>query len=342
MSKLHKRSAPTLRDVAREAGYSHQTVSRVINQRQDVLPETRARVEAAIAKLGYSPNAIARSMAKGRSRTLACISPNLTDYTFASIIEGAESEARQGGYFLLSSSAQDEQDFQALVTQLVSTGRVDGLLVINPYADQRHRHLPKNFPTVFVGARSHAERVSSVALDDEGAARVATQHLLACGHRRIALVSGPLVEECAQDRRAGYEAALRAAGLEPDPAWLFEGDWSASSGYRILNQLMERGPLPTAIFAENDRMAIGMLRAARDLGVKVPEQIAVIGFDDMPLSAYFDPPLTTMRQNMEAIGRAAVGLLVTAIDQPEADSQHLSLPAELTVRQTTCLPSIHA
>ena len=334
---MRNKSKPTLRDVAKQAGVSHQTVSRVINQHERVSPETRARVTDAIAKLGFSPNAIARSMAQGRAQTLACLSPNLTDYTFASIIEGAEAEGRQLNYFLLSSSVKDGEQFQSIAADLVASRRVDGILVINPFADDRHLYLPKAFPLTFVGTHVRAEKISSVGLDDESAANAATQHLLDCGHRQIAMVSGPHAEDCVQDRRAGYEAALRAAGLEPNPAWVYEGDWSASSGYQALTQLLRSNGRPTAVFAQNDRMAIGLLRAARDAGLNVPEQLAVIGFDDMPLSAYFDPPLTTMRQDMEAIGREAVRLLIHAVQEPDTPPEHLRFPSQLVVRQSTRL-----
>lgn len=329
------RTRPTIRDVAKLAKVSHQTVSRVINQSAAVTPETRAKVEATIIKMGYRPNAIARSMARGRTHMLACLAPNLTDFTFASIIEGAEAEARQHGYFLLSSSAPNEATFAALVEELVLYRRTDGLFVINPYADGRHTRLPKNFPTVFVGARPREEQVDSVALDDEGAAHAATQHLLQLGHRQIALISGPLAEDCTQDRITGYRAALREAGLESDARWMRDGDWSASSGYQALKDIAEAKCLPSAVFAQNDRMAMGAMRAARDLGLNVPDQLAVIGIDDMPLASYFDPPLTTMRQDMFGIGREAARLLIRALEQPVMTCQHLRLPAELIVRSST-------
>jgi DNA-binding LacI/PurR family transcriptional regulator len=328
-------SHTNIRDVARRAGVSHQTVSRVINGSDGVTSETRTRVEAAIAELGYRPSAIARSMARGRTLTLACISPNLTDYTFASIIEGAETEARQHGYFLLSSSAPDETSFDALLDELVAHRRIDGGLVINPYADGRHKLIPANFPTVFVGARPRREAVDSVALDDEGVARAATQHLIDLGHRRIAIITGPQAEDCSQDRNSGYMSALRSAGIKFDSALVLEGDWSASSGYEAFMALARVDNLPTAVFAQNDRMAMGVLRAARDMNLNVPDQLAVIGVDDMPLASYFDPPLTTMRQDMARIGREAVRLLIRAIEEPKSPRQHLRLPAELVVRHST-------
>ncbi len=296
---------PTIRDVALQAGVSHQTVSRVINGKEDVSPETRALVEAAIAQMGYYPSAIARSMARGQTHTLACISPNLTDYTLASVIEGAETEARQHDYFLLSSSATDPASFSRLVDGLVGHRRVDGLIVINPYSDKRFEHLPKNFPVVFVGAQSHEKNISSVCLDDEKVAYEATSHLISLGHTDIAMITGPHEEDCSNDRTTGYRHALKEAGLSFDKNKVIEGDWSATSGQAALLSFVRQRRVPTAIFAQNDRMAMGVLRAARDENIKVPSQLAVIGVDDMPLSSYFDPPLTTMRQDMPLIGQEA-------------------------------------
>jgi LacI family repressor for deo operon, udp, cdd, tsx, nupC, and nupG len=328
-------SRATIRDVAALAGVSHQTVSRVINDGQRVRPATRQRVEAAIAELDFRPNAIARFMATGSTHTFTCLAPNLTDYTFARIIEGAEHEARRCGYFLFSVSAEDEYTFASLVDQLVTSRRTEGLLVINPYADGRHQHLPADVPTVFVGARPREEAVDSVALDDEGAAITATEHLLALGHRRIATICGPMREDCSQDRLAGYQAALAAAGVAVDPDLIEEGDWSATTGHEAFQRLMRLPTPPTAVFAQNDRMAIGALRAAREAGLPVPASLAVIGFDDMPLASYFDPSLTTMRQDLVDIGCHAAQLLIRAVANPDAARQHLRLPAELIVREST-------
>ena len=329
------RSRVTIRDVAAQAGVSHQTVSRVINGTDYVTPETTARVRQAITTLDYQPNAIARSMARGRTGLLGCIAPNLTDYTFASIIDGADAEMRQHGYFLLSASAGDGATFATLIDELVNGRRVEGLIVINPYADDRHTHLPTDFPIVFAGARPRQELAYSVALDDVAVARQATQHLLDLGHHHLAHITGPLAEDCAQDRRAGFYQALQAAGLLPNPALEVEGDWSAQSGYQALQQLAQRGPLPTAIFAQNDQMAAGALRAARDLGLTIPDQLSIIGVDDIPMAAYFTPPLTTMRQDFQAIGQKAARLLLNAIAEPDAPQQQLLLNAEPVLRRST-------
>jgi DNA-binding LacI/PurR family transcriptional regulator len=329
------RSRVTIRDVAAHAGVSHQTVSRVINGGNAVRPATQARVEQAIAELGYRPDALAQSMARGRSGYLACLSPNLTDYTFAGIIHGAETEAREHGYYLMSASAADADTFAALIADLTESGRAEGIIVINPYADDRHHFLPADFPTVFAGARPRQDAADSVALDDVAVARHVTEHLLGLGHRRIGMVTGPLGEDCAQDRMAGYYEALSTAGLVEEPALILEGNWLAPSGYEAFRRFFTLEDPPTAVFAQNDQMAVGVLRAARDAGLLVPDELSVIGIDDIPLAAYFAPPLTTVRQDFAAIGRQAARLLIRAVQEPQADHEHLLLPGEFILRRST-------
>ena len=331
-----KRSDVTLRDVARHAGVSHQTVSRVINENDHVNPETRDRVMQAIAELGYRPNAIARSMAQGRSYKLACLSPNLTDFTFAAIIEGAEREARQHGYFLLPSSVQDVSTFEALAEELVSSHRVEGLMVIYPYMDERYCHLPENSPVVFVGAHPRSQQVNSVSLDSEYAARLATQHLVDLGHKKIAMVTGPMNEDSVHERLSGFKTVMVQNGTPPDPDLIHEGDWAASSGVDAVQDFLDTGKKFTAIFAQNDRMAIGVLSALRHKGIRVPEDVSVVGFDDMPLASYFDPPLTTIRQDFTAIGEQAVHVLMNKIEKPGTPLENRVLSAELIVRGSTC------
>ena len=329
------RSRVTIRDVAAQAGVSHQTVSRVINGSQRVNPETRERVEAAIRALDYRPNAIAQYMAKGKTSTLACLAPNLTDYTFASIIDAAATEVRKHGYFLFSASAADEQSFQDLIDELVASRRVEGMLVINPFADGRFRHLPADIPTVFAGARPREEAANSVALNDVNVARIATQHLLDLGHTQIGMITGPMAEDCAQDRCRGFEDALNNAHHPPNPALIFEGDWQPTSGYDAFMKWQEEGQQVTAVFAQNDLMALGVMRAARDCGLHIPDQLSVIGVDDIPLSQHFSPPLTTLRQDFAAIGRRAAQLLIRTVESPQAVHEHLLLPAELIKRRST-------
>ncbi len=332
---MSPRSRVTIRDVAAHAGVSHQTVSRVINNHKRVTPETRSRVKSAIAELGYRPNAIARSMALGRTCMISCIAPNLTDFTFGNIFEGAEAKAHEHGYFVIISSAGDLDEFRDIVTELIDSRRVPGMIVINPYIDERYTLIPENFPVVFVGSRPRELEISSVTLNDELAAYEATAHLIGLGHRNIAMITGPMIEDCSQDRCRGFEKALQQAGIDDDPSMVLEGDWSATSGQDALMRLAEVGQIPTAIFAQNDLMAIGVIQAARKIGLNVPTQLSVIGVDDIPLASYFDPALTTMRQNIQQIGQEAARLLIEKIENPYLPRQTVSVNAHLVVRNST-------
>lgn len=329
----------TIKDVAARAGVSYQTVSRVINNKGEVSPEVRARVQTAIAALRYRPNAIARSMVKGNTHTLGCIAPNLTDYTFACILEGAKSEAQRRGYFLLSASAQDTREVGPLCDEMLGSGRVDGLLVINPYADGRYRCFERSITQgaaiVYSGASPHGSAATpSVRLDDETGGYQATHHLVALGHRRIAMITGPSSEDCVTDRSAGYARALAEAGLAYQDKLVVQGDWSATTGYNAMHTLLDTSPELSALFAQNDRMAVGAIRAARERGLAVPEQMAVVGFDDMPLASYFDPPLTTVRQDIFEHGRQAACLLIERIEKPDAPARQVVIPCELVVRES--------
>lgn len=326
----------TIHDVAAKAGVSHQTVSRVINGSNNVREKTRLKVEEAIAALEYRPNAMARSMALGRTSLLACLAPNLTDYTFARIIESAQMEARQRGYFLLSATAPDEATFNELLDELVTNRRTEGLLVIDPYVAELSRHAPAGYPTVFVGSGvQNNENVDTVALQDEEVGYEATRHLLALGHQHLGMVTGPLNEACARKRANGFERALQEAGLTPRPEWILEGDWSPESGYTAFNQLAQQTEQPTAIFAQNDQMAVGVIHSAQEKQISVPAQLSIIGVDDIPLAEHLTPPLTTLQQDFQHIGREAIKLLIQAVEQPQAPRQHLRLSTVLIQRHST-------
>lgn len=328
-------SRVTIRDVALHAGVSHQTVSRVINHSKHVSPKTREKVEASINELGYKPNAIARSMALGRTCLLACIAPNLTDFTFASLVEGAETEARTQGYYLISSSAPNAEILESLLSELVESRRVSGMIVINPYIDERHSYLPEDFPTVFIGSHARKPGISSVTLHDELAGYLAAQHLLDLGHRNIGMVTGLMVEDCAIKRCQGFKKALQEAGINSNSNLVIEGDWSATSGRNAFLKMVEIGIIPSAIFAQNDRMAIGVIQAAKEQGIRVPEQLSVIGMDDMPLASYFDPPLTTLQQDIIKNGSKAAKLLIENIEDPSCLTKSLTINPKLLVREST-------
>jgi DNA-binding LacI/PurR family transcriptional regulator len=326
---------PTIRDVARLAGVSHQTVSRVINKYENINLETRQKVENAIEELGYYPSEIARSMSYGETRTLACISPNLTDYTFASLIEGAEIYAREHGYFMISASAPDAETFRKLVEQLVQSRRTEGLLVINPYADNRFSYLPSDVAVVLMGARPRDKGMASVALNDEQGGYLATKHLISIGHQHIAVISGPLEEDCTQDRVNGYLRAMQEAHLPIDPALMVSGDWSATSGQSGVEHLLKNGTHFTAIFAQNDRMATGAIHFLQNIGWQIPKDVSIVGFDDMPLASYFNPPLTTIQQDILALGSGAARLLLQLKENPNSPIEQLLFSPELVIRNST-------
>ena len=332
------KSRPTIKDVAARAGVSHQTVSRVINDKAEVSPGTRARVLAVIEELGYRPSAAARSMVVGHTCTLGCISPNLIDYTFASMIESAQAEARRLGYFLLTGSAPTHGDVEPLLEELLRR-RVDGLLVINPHADDRYHHflplIEKGMAVVYLGNSPGKEPVSSVRGDDYESGYQATRYLVDLGHLHIATIAGPDNEECTQDRLRGYRQALIQAGS--DFELVDSGDWSATSGYQATQRLLASGRPFSAIFAQNDRMAVGAIRGLREAGRQSPDDVSIIGIDDIPLASYFDPPLTTLRQPMEEMGRRAAQTLIEIIQNPGRLSEQLSIQARL-IERASCAP----
>ena len=331
----------TIKDVAALAGVSRQTVSRVINHKPEVTPATRANVLAAIEQLQYRPSAAARSMVSGRSCMLGCILPNLTDSTFATIIESALKEARRMGYFLITGSAPTEDEAKLLLEEMLHR-RVDGLLVVNARSDLRHRHMKpliqQGMAMVYVGSTSGGERVSCVRCDDRDGGMQATRHLIDLGHSTIATITGPLNEECAQDRLDGYRRTMAEANLESDPSLTAAGDWSAESGLEATAHLLNTGRPFTAIFAQNDQMAIGAIRALREANYQVPADISVIGFDDIPLTSYFDPPLTTIRQPMEILGQRAAQLLVQVIKSPNHPPEQALVRAHLIERASCASP----
>jgi len=328
---------PTIRDVANLAGVSHQTVSRVINREDRVNPETREKVEDAISKLGYIPNVIAKSMARGATKTLACISPNLIDYTYASIIDAAQAEVRQLGYYIISVSVPDEELFSKIITELVLSGRTDGLLLINPGVPEWKKYLPQGFPVVIAGAYPFEDSVNTVSLDEIAAGRIATQHLIENGHRKIAVITGPANEYSAQARLTGYRDSLNNSRIAYDPTRIIEGDWSATAGYQAVETLLSVGTEFTAIFAQNDRMAVGAIKSLHSHQMDVPKDVSVVGFDDIPLASYFTPSLTTMQQNMDELGKQAACLLIRALEQSELEFEHIKIPSHIILRNSTAL-----
>lgn len=325
---------PAMTDVARLAGVSHQTVSRVINNYPGVKPVTRMRVQAAIAELGYRRNSAARALVTGRTRTLGVVTLNSTLYGPASTLYGIEQAAFESQYSVSVASLRSTGGpaVEQAIGHLVDQG-VEGIVVIAPLVSvvEALAALPTDLPVVAVEGDADVD-IDVVTVDQTAGAHSATEHLLACGHDTVWHVAGPNDWLEARQRLAGWRATLENAGVEVPPPLI--GDWSAKSGYE-LGQLLARMPEVKAIFAANDSMALGVLRALHEHGRAVPDEVSLVGFDDMPEAAYFTPPLTTVRQDFGEVGRRSLALLVDQIESGARAAKRLVIGTSLVVREST-------
>ncbi len=332
-----RRRTAVMADVAKLAGVSHQTVSRVVNGSAHVRPETRQRVLAAMGQLDYRPNPAARALVTGRSRTLGVVSFDTTLYGPASTLFAIEQAAHAAGYFItiVSLLALDRASVLSAVDRLRVQG-VDGILVITPQegAAEALVNLPTDVPVVAVEA-GRPNSVPLVAVDQFAGAVSATQLLLDLGHRTAWHVAGPRDFLEAQQREDGWRSTLEAAGAELPP--ILVGDWSPRSGYRVGQQLAE-DPAVTAIFVANDQMALGVLRALHERGREIPRAVSVVGFDDIPEAQYFTPPLTTVRQDFGEVGRSSLRMLLALMQSSGHPPQRVTIAPELVVRRSTGPP----
>ncbi|HET9594777.1 MAG TPA: LacI family DNA-binding transcriptional regulator [Anaeromyxobacteraceae bacterium] len=329
-----ERIRPVMTDVARLAGVSYQTVSRVLHDSPHVRRDTRERVLEAIRQLDYRPNSVAQALVTGRSRTLGVVSFDTTLYGPASTLLGIERAAHAAGYAISIVSLTSLS--RALVLEGVERLRrqgVDGIVVIAPQrsAVDALLHVPPAVPIVAVEAGPE-DSAQVVAVDQYRGAAAATRHLLDLGHRTVWHVAGPSDWLEAEQREEGWRATLREAGA-PVPQVL-RGDWSARSGYEAGQQLVAL-PGVTAVFVANDQMALGLLRLLHEVGREPPAGISVVGFDDIPEAAYFTPPLTTVRQDFAEVGRRCLHLLVSQIEGGPPSWARVVIPTELVVRQST-------
>ncbi|WP_431879516.1 LacI family DNA-binding transcriptional regulator [Micromonospora marina] len=330
-----KARTPVMRDVARLAGVSHQTVSRVLNGHANVSDTARERVETAIAQLGYRRNVSARALITKRTMTLGVVSVSAQQYGPASTLTGISQAARQAGYFVSVSvlDTVDRHSMRSAIDHLMAAA-VDGVIVIAPVGPvvEAVAGLSRTVPLVMVEARGGEQSVAGI--DQVDGARAATRHLLELGHRTVAHIRGPINWFEADARVSGWLTELMAAHA-PVPEVLV-GDWSSRSGYEAGRRILERSDV-TAVFAANDQMALGLLRALEEAGRSVPGDISVVGFDDLPESEFFHPPLTTVRQDFAEVGRRCLAEIVARIDGTTPPSASLIVP-ELIVRDSTAAP----
>jgi LacI family transcriptional regulator len=323
--------ATTIRDVARRAGVSVATVSRALNGHSNVLDETRRRVLAAAAELRFVPSGAARSLNTGRTHTVGALLPDLHDEYFSELIRGIDRAARQRGLHLLLSSSHGDAG-EAVAALHAMKGRVDGLVVMWPHGDAEflHTDLPAGVPAVLVNTRLAGAQQPQFDVDNRGGAAAMVRHLAGVGHRHIAFIAGPPANFEAGERLRGYREAL-AEVLPGTPEQVLEGDFTEDAGRRAGTLLASRPQRPDAVFAANDMMALGCLAALAEHGLRVPDDLALAGFDDIPIARYVSPGLTTIKVPIVELGALAVERLFA----PDGAARSQTLPAQLVVRQSS-------
>jgi LacI family transcriptional regulator, galactose operon repressor len=331
-------SRVTIREVAEAAGVSIATVSRVLNGRDDVSAETRELVSQVIKEYGYTANRSARHLSVGRTGLVGVLVPLVYPAYFAAILSGAAEALREQDLRLVLSPTDHEHDREVSLLDPLVHGTTDGALIVLPEesSDELEHLLKQGYRFVVIDPLARlANSIPSVSAAHTSGADQAMQHLLGLGHRRIGAITGPSGWVATEDRRRGYHAALASAGVLPDPALELEADFEISGGVKAANALLDLDDPPTAIFAFNDNIAIGVLQAARARGVRVPEDLSVVGFDDVEAASIVTPTLTTVRQPLAEMGRTAVSLLVRLIERQRFETLHVELGTRLVVREST-------
>lgn len=325
-------------------GVSTQTVSRVINKRPDVSPQTRLAVEAAIARVGFRPSAVARSLVQRRSYTIGVIAAGLKYFGVAQTLNGIVEEAEASGFavILKELGSFDVPDIVP-VFDFFLAHRVEGIIFAAPQLTSNIRHVQEQLPAarppvVFLKTEPSTE-FTTIGIDNHEGGRRATEHLLSLGRRRIGHLSGPLSWREARDRRDGWLAALADAGLEPGPS--APGDWSSAVGAAAFERMWQLEPAMDAVFAGSDQMALGVLHVANKRGIRIPEDLAVVGFDGLSEAAQFSPSLTTIIQPLRELAKLAVQELVSSVESEsgQADIRNIILPTELRIAESAPAPT---
>ena len=328
---------PTINDIAKRVGLSKASVSRALNGKQDVDPETRKRVLKLAAQMGYVPSASARALSNGRSNCLGLLVPTLTWPWILEVLRGVAEEIEPSGYSLILYTTTDGVDSErAFMSQVVPAGAVDGLALVIPFGmlDYIEGLAKGGLPIVVVDDRGHYPDLPTVATTNVEGGRTATRHLIEQGRKRIAMLNGPHDFGCNRDRLKGYKSALHEAGLQVDPRRTVDSDFKEEGGASAMATLLAADPQLDAVFAANDVMAFGAMRALRNAGRRVPDDVAVVGFDDIPASAMTHPPLTTVRQPLYEMGRTAASMVMAAV-RGEPIAKRIELPTSLVIRDSS-------
>lgn len=330
------RKSATIKDVAREARVSVASVSRALNGGSGVTAETGDRIRAAARRLQYIPHAAARTLITRRTHTIGALLPDLHGEFFSELIRGIDLAARARGLHLLVSSSHDSVEDAAAAMRAMQ-GRVDGLLILSAHVDAAflHDNLPHGLPAVLLNSAVQDTAYSVLNIDNYGGAHAMVRHLLDTGHRSVALIAGPAGNYDAEQRERGYRAAMQA-GTPTAQIQVVGGDFTEESGYRAGRELLALSPRPRAVFAANDMMAVGCLYAFKEAGLRVPQDIALAGFDDIPIARYISPALSTVRVSIAELGRSALEQLAVQLDpgSPASSTGIRTLDCDIVIRDT--------
>ncbi|KPL92556.1 DNA-binding transcriptional regulator CytR [Vibrio splendidus] len=330
----------TMKDVAQLAGVSTATVSRALMNPEKVSVSTRKRVETAVLEAGYSPNTLARNLRRNESKTIITIVPDICDPYFAEIIRGIEDAAVENDYLVLLGDSGQQKKRESSFVNLVFTKQADGMLLLgtdHPFDVSKPEQ--KNLPPMVMACEFAPElELPTVHIDNLTSAFEAVNYLAQLGHKRIAQISGPTTATLCKFRQQGYQQALRRAGVSMNPAYSTVGDFTFEAGAQAIRQLLALPEQPTAIFCHNDAMAIGAIQEAKKLGLRVPQDLSIVGFDDIQFAQYCDPPLTTISQPRYEIGRQAMLMMLDLLKGNDVQAGSRLLEAKLVVRGSTAPP----
>ena len=330
----------TIKDVALRAGVSFTTVSHVLNGTRPVSESARLRVQQAVADLGYFPSAVARSLKMSETHIIGVLVPNVSNPFFSELTLGVEDFSHQAGYSVFLCNCNDNPERELRYLQTLVERRVDGMLLASAGGVNSlpHGWAAYGMPSVIVDRSMPGMAADLIRIDHQAGARLAVEHLLGLGHKKIACISGPQDLEVSQLRALGWREALASAGITPKASWLEEGDFNTPSGYAAAKKLFARKQF-TAVFVSNDMMALGVLRAAAECGVPVPDAMSVIGFDGIEPGAYSYPALSSVGYSIRKLGEQAASLLMQRIEAPSRTTQDLLVAPQLILRESTAAPA---
>jgi LacI family repressor for deo operon, udp, cdd, tsx, nupC, and nupG len=323
----------TVKEIAAIAKVSVATVSRALQRPEIVSEETRQRIHEVVKRLGYTPNALARNLRTARTRLIIALLPDIANPFFSEVIRGIEQVAHENGYSVLLGETQSSLVREQAYADMVAARQADGIITMS----HRVPAIPIDGRLPVVNACEYVKdkKISSVYIDNVAAAGAAVDYLVTLGHRDIAFIAGPSSSSICVDREQGYQLALQRAKIPANPALTAVGDFSIEAGERAIDLFLSQGQSFSAVFCSNDEMAIGAMRALISHGLRVPEDVSVVGFDDIRFARYTSPPLTTVAQPKNALGREAMTMLIELLNDPEVPPRKRVLSADLVVRGST-------